>query len=72
MITQGGGGLRYERSSARRLRLQISTSSADATLASECPLLRTLVDGVPVSLDDEMLWRRDGTSFHQARPRRST
>ena len=31
MITQGGGGLRYVRSSAHRLRLQIFTSSVDAT-----------------------------------------
>ncbi len=32
MITQGGGGLRYVRSSARRLRLQIHTTSVDSTV----------------------------------------
>ena len=31
--------------------------------AQDCPLLRTLVSGEPVLLDDELLWRRDGTSF---------
>ncbi|MGI4769199.1 MAG: PAS domain-containing protein [Janthinobacterium lividum] len=31
--------------------------------AHDCPLLRTFVDGEPVLLDDELLWRRDGTSF---------
>ena len=31
MTTQGSGGLRYGRSSARRPRLQISTTSVDAT-----------------------------------------
>ncbi len=29
----------------------------------DCPLLHTLTTGRPVRLDNEMLWRRDGTSF---------
>ena len=31
--------------------------------ARSCPLLRTSTTGEPVLLDDELLWRRDGTSF---------
>ncbi len=31
--------------------------------AHDCPMLRTISDGEPVLLDDELLWRRDGTSF---------
>ena len=31
--------------------------------AGDCPLLRTFVTGEPVLLDDELLWRKDGTSF---------
>ncbi len=30
---------------------------------ADCPLLHTLTTGRPVRLDNEMLWRRDGTSF---------
>ena len=29
----------------------------------ECPLLHTITSGLPVRLDNEMLWRRDGTPF---------
>ncbi len=29
----------------------------------ECPLLHTTTSGLPVRLDNEMLWRRDGTPF---------
>ncbi len=35
-----------------------------AFLAGECPLLRTLTKGEVVTLDEELLWRRDGTSFY--------
>ena len=28
---------------------------------AECPLLHTITSGLPVRLDNEMLWRRDGT-----------
>ena len=31
--------------------------------ARDCPLLGTFATGKPVLLDDEMLWRKDGTSF---------
>ncbi len=31
--------------------------------AAECPLLHTQTTGRPVRLDNELLWRRDGTSF---------
>ena len=31
--------------------------------AAACPLLHTLSSGRPVRLDDELLWRKDGTSF---------
>ena len=31
--------------------------------AASCPLLHTLTSGRPVQLDDELLWRKDGTSF---------
>ncbi|MDX7951357.1 PAS domain S-box protein [Lichenihabitans sp. Uapishka_5] len=31
--------------------------------ASECPILSTLRTGQPVRLENELLWRRDGTSF---------
>ena len=31
--------------------------------AEDCPLLRTFATGEPVLLDDELLWRKDGTSF---------
>ena len=31
--------------------------------APDCPMLRTISDGEPVLLNDELLWRRDGTSF---------
>ncbi len=30
---------------------------------AECPLLHTSVSGLPVRLQNEMLWRRDGTPF---------
>ncbi len=30
---------------------------------AECPLLHTTTSGLPVRLDNEMLWRRDGTPF---------
>ncbi len=30
---------------------------------AECPLLHTTASGLPVRLDNEMLWRRDGTPF---------
>ncbi len=30
---------------------------------SECPLLHTLTSGLSVRMDNEMLWRRDGTPF---------
>ena len=30
---------------------------------ADCPLLHTLSTGRPVRLDNELLWRRDGTSF---------
>ena len=32
--------------------------------ARDCPRLRTLRTGVSVTLDEELLWRRDGTSFY--------
>ena len=31
--------------------------------ADACPLLHTLSSGRPVRLDNELLWRKDGTSF---------
>ena len=31
---------------------------------SECPLLHTATSGHPVRLENEMLWRRDGTPFY--------
>ena len=31
--------------------------------SAACPLLHTLSSGRPVRLDDELLWRKDGTSF---------
>ncbi|MCW6510423.1 response regulator [Lichenifustis flavocetrariae] len=31
--------------------------------AAACPLLHTLTSGRPVRLDNEVLWRKDGTSF---------
>ena len=30
---------------------------------AECPLLHTTTSGLPVRLENEMLWRRDGTPF---------
>lgn len=32
-------------------------------LPDHCPLMRVLNDGSPCSVDDEVFWRRDGTSF---------
>jgi len=32
-------------------------------LKADCPLVHTLVSGRPVRLDNEMLWRREGTPF---------
>jgi PAS domain S-box-containing protein len=30
----------------------------------ECPIYRAFLEGVPAHLDDEVLWRADGTSFY--------
>ena len=58
MITQGDGGLRYGRSSARRPRLQISTSSVDATHGRpRLWSLREIVNGIFYVLRGGVAWR---------------
>lgn len=39
-------------------------ANGSAYPAAECPLLHTAVSGVPVRLRNELLWKRDRTSFY--------
>ena len=60
--------LRYDRSDdllGRNMHEAIHHTRLDGTLfpQSACPLLHTSKSGQPVRLDNELLWRSDGTSF---------
>ncbi|MFN3650800.1 MAG: ATP-binding protein [Armatimonadota bacterium] len=58
-------GYRAEELLGRELHALIHHTRADGSpyRLEECPIAGSLWTGEPVRLDDELLWRRDGTSF---------
>jgi len=59
-------GYRPEELTGERIHPLVHHSYPDGTEypLERCPMYRAYTKGVPSKVDDEVLWRRDGTSFH--------
>ncbi|MEK8126879.1 PAS domain S-box protein [Paenibacillus filicis] len=58
-------GFSFDEVANRSIHRLFHHTRADGTAypEDECPVIRSLVSGVPVHVNDELFWRKDGSSF---------